>query len=1334
MLELVVQRKVEVEVPSLGNAGGTVFFGPDDSELAPIEVLVLRQTTAPAPSLIREIQKWRKNDRVTSVVVAIEANEKVYLYGPAVDRQPIAIDLSAAKRILQSALLEPNPVIASRQLVDVYDNFGSSEMPGVKNKGLFASHHLRENLPKRRDWSELRKHGEELATKRHRGLIEALGFSVFKEERNTFVLKAKGPESRVIAILLEDSENFESPSGRFPSSPVAWGLSIAAEHNVPWLIMLKKDQIRLHPGRDGIGVGQKGQAETFLELNLAQIDSDHLALLPLIFSAQSLEAGGEVQTILDESSKFAVVLGARLRERVYESVVPSISIAVAKKMQQQGKLLDSDGLKTAYSLSLRILFRLLFQAYAEDRALLPLGRNAGYDANSLKEIAKRDMDAKPEDFGEIVGIWHDLVQVWDAIDEGNPRWQIPAYNGGLFGRDPVLHPEGALIKELELTDAVLGPALQALLIDKTVDGVMGPVDFKSLSVREFGTIYEGLLESSLSLADVDLTVDSQEAWVPAKPGEAVMAKAGEPYFHSASGERKATGSYFTPKFVVDHLVEQAIDPTIDKHLDKIAQFLRDGDQSTAAREFFDFRVGDLAMGSAHFLVAAIDRIEAKMRSFLANPDNTVPGVIDELATLRKAAIEALKGDEIAIAEIEDSSLLRRQIARRCIYGIDVNDMAVELSRLAIWIHTFVPGLPMSSLDHNLICANSLTGIASIEEALEALTPNRKTGYPSFFEHEIIAGLEKAKKLLIEAAKASEADKHGVTAGRLLATQAKEAAKSALTVLNVSLAARLGVVRASDFFTVDEIVEVGNSTEVATLIENLKPANMPGLFPEVFLRKSPGFDALVGNPPWEKAQIEEQTWWGVRIPGLRGLEMKKRKARLAEFRANRPELEVEYQKDISSINALRLALLKGPFPGLGKSNVDLYQAFVWRNWQLLNEFGRFGLVLPRGAMAGTALGEWRKDVLANGHFASLTFATNSKHWIFDQVDTRYSIVFAVVSREASAEVCFSGPVSSIEEMRKAPESALRVSSGEFDSWTPNASFPLLPDSGSFSIFKKLKQFEKLGDKTASWDFGLVQGDLNSVTNKDLFELGDSVNAERVKIYSGATFNLWNSEASSPYGTANTETLRSYMLSKLQNATKMKSSSYYGMKFTQENLPMDKPRVAFRDITNATNTRTTIAALLPPRIGGTHRVAFFVERTGTVRNEAFLLGLISSIPFDWYSRRVVEMVLNFEIMKNAPLPHSKITSPVAERLIEITVKLAAVDSRYLEWAKAVGVLTSKSLDAGAKSDYLSEIDALSSILYGLSRQDVIHIFETFHRGWDYMPRLTRVLEYYDQWKEK
>jgi hypothetical protein len=82
------------------------------------------------------------------------------------------------------------------------------------------------------------------------------------------------------------------------------------------------------------------------------------------------------------------------------------------------------------------LFRLLFQAYAEDRGLLPSGRNERYDANSLKTAAQRDMDTDPADFSpDGSELWFDLVQVWDAIDKGNKLWQVPAYNGGLFSSD-----------------------------------------------------------------------------------------------------------------------------------------------------------------------------------------------------------------------------------------------------------------------------------------------------------------------------------------------------------------------------------------------------------------------------------------------------------------------------------------------------------------------------------------------------------------------------------------------------------------------------------------------------------------------------------------------------------------------------------------------------------------------------------------------------------------------------------------------------------------------------------------------------------------------------------
>ncbi len=115
-----------------------------------------------------------------------------------------------------------------------------------------------------------------------------------------------------------------------------------------------------------------------------------------------------------------------------------------------------------------------------------------------------------------------------------------------------------------------------------------------------------------------------------------------------------------------------------------------------------------------------------MAAFLA--ENPIPGVTNELRHLEQAARDAVGPDAL---DPEPSSLLRRQIARRCIYGLDINPIAVELARVSIWIHTFVRGLPMSSLDHNLVCANSLTGIGTVDEALDVLVPGRD-GAPNAF--------------------------------------------------------------------------------------------------------------------------------------------------------------------------------------------------------------------------------------------------------------------------------------------------------------------------------------------------------------------------------------------------------------------------------------------------------------------------------------------------------------------------------------------------------------------------------------------------------------------------
>ena len=231
-------------------------------------------------------------------------------------------------------------------------------------------------------------------------------------------------------------------------------------------------------------------------------------------------------------------------------------------------------------------------------------------------------------------------------------------------------------------------------------------------------------------------------WVPAKRGDEVVVPAGQVYFHSASGERKATGSYFTPDVVVEHLLDRALEPVLVDHLDRVQALLDKRDEAGAAAAFFDLRVADLAMGSGHFLVAAVDRIETRMRDFLT--EHPIPPVTAELRRLQAKAEEAL-GDDAAVADIEPAALLRRQIARRCIYGIDVNPLAVELARLGLWITTFVPGLPMSSLDHGLVCADSLTGVGTLDEALEVLDPTSGQAQGSLYGERMLKELTEAKE-------------------------------------------------------------------------------------------------------------------------------------------------------------------------------------------------------------------------------------------------------------------------------------------------------------------------------------------------------------------------------------------------------------------------------------------------------------------------------------------------------------------------------------------------------------------------------------------------------------
>ena len=392
-------------------------------------------------------------------------------------------------------------------------------------------------------------------------------------------------------------------------------------------------------------------------------------------------------------------------------------------------------------MALTVLFRLLFIAYAEDRDLLPYRFNDAYRRRSLKQKAQELADCIEADvpIAEGHSHWDEVAVLWRAVDKGNGEWGVPAYNGGLFSDDVLVSSVGATLAGLTVPNETFEAALRALLVIDTAEGVPGPVDFRSLGVREFGTIYEGLLESELAIADQDLAIDKRGTYVPARKRDTVAVAAGETYLHNRSGVRKSSGSYYTKPFAVEHLLDGALEPALNEHFARLGE-LDDVDASAA---FFDFRIADIAMGSGHFLIAAIDRIEKRMADFLTKRD--LPGVRRELAGLRSTAMQSL-GELAESAVIEDGQLLRRTIARRCVYGVDANSLAVQLARLSVWIHTFVQGLPLSILDRTLVQGNSLVGVGRIEEIREKFEEHSGTLFEVNAENLLGAAAEPLSRL------------------------------------------------------------------------------------------------------------------------------------------------------------------------------------------------------------------------------------------------------------------------------------------------------------------------------------------------------------------------------------------------------------------------------------------------------------------------------------------------------------------------------------------------------------------------------------------------------------
>ena len=576
--------------------------------------------------------------------------------------------------------------------------------------------------------------------------------------------------------------------------------------------------------------------DSFYEVDLAALlsengDLDSFCYFYCLFRREAFTLGGDgksfLDTVLEGSQQHTVGVSDDLKNRVYDALrrlIDGFLDFPRNRFDRANPPLDE-----IHTNSLILLYRVLFILYAESRGLLPVenpGYAARYSLAALAETVHETLDRGDLIIPTISDYWARLRGLFTLINDG---WDdlIPQYNGGLF--NPAYH---LFLEENELGNKALTQVIE--LLTRTEHGER--IAYRDLDVRHLGNIYEGLLEYQPQIAFEDLVIVSKkgnETVAPkSSPKQEVAYREGEVYLLTDKGDRKATGSYYTPDYIVRYIVENTLAPLCE---------------GKTVDEILSLKILDPATGSGHFLVGVVDYLAEEL---ITHPD-------------------APHMTETASEETE-LAYWRRRIVESCVYGVDLNPMAVELAKLSLWLHTVAKGDPLSFLDHHIRCGNSLIGarIENLSHLPELKKSRRETSetqteFQMAFPFTDRVATAIGHYLLIEETESHTADQihakeHEFDIAQQMLRFHKGVADLWTSVYFGNDVSRstyqqaLSTLRSQNTDTLEDLHSYRRAQEIAT---EKRFFHWEMEFPEVFRDKygrekdNPGFDAVIGNPPY-----------------------------------------------------------------------------------------------------------------------------------------------------------------------------------------------------------------------------------------------------------------------------------------------------------------------------------------------------------------------------------------------------------------------------------------------------------------------------------------------------
>jgi hypothetical protein len=994
--------------------------------------------------------------------------------------------------------------------------------------------------------------------------------------------------------------------------------------------------------------------------------------------------------------------------------------AKLKEKLRSGELPGQD----YYRQLLRLVYRLLFLFVAEDRDLLydpeatPEARERYiryYSTTRLRHLAAGHRGTKHMD------IYRGLRIVMEKLgsDEGCSPLALPALGSFLWSEIAI--PD---LAHCDISNRNFLEAVRALAF--TLDNkIWRSVDYKNLGSEELGSIYESLLELhpefNIDAATFNLTT-------------------------AGGHERKTTGSYYTPTSLIQCLLDSALDPVLAEAAHK----------PNAEEAILSLKVCDPACGSGHFLIAAAHRIARRL-----------------------AAIRT--GDEEPSPEATRTAL--RDVISHCLYGVDVNPMAVELCKVNLWMEAIEPGKPLTFLEHHIQCGNSLLGttlallaqdipdtaflpIEGDEKAVASAFRKRnkveREGQMTFaaiaesavpygnladeianldtIDDSSLTGVHEKEERYSRLAESSEYRKARLIADAWCAAFVWRKTRDTPEPATHDVFCRLLVE--------PEKVPAATRVEIARLSAQYRFFHWHLAFPDVFRiptdEKAPqnalagwngGFDVVIGNPPWERIKIQEKEWFATRRPDIAAAPNAAARRRLISALATEdPGLRAAFlEAGRQAEGESHLVRNSGRYPLCGRGDINTYAIFAETNRMLIYPSGRAGFIIQSDIATGDTYKEFFASLLTAQQLVSLYDFVNTEG-IFPGIHRTHPhfclITISGRAVEQPADFAFwntnVGHLSEIERHFTLTAEELAL---------------LNPTTRTCPVFRFKRDAELTKVIYRNVPALITQrgeDDWNAIFFKKMIDFGihaelitfaeESPGPNWLGVYEAKMIHHFHHRAATYFGVSEHDrqagNARSPELSELQDPRFRVKGRCWVERTTfidrMDGKPWSYPWfVSMRDVTNTTNERTAIFAIRPEAPSVDKLPSLFPK--GSPREIAWLVGSLSSFVFDYVARQKVggTNLGGYIVEQLSVLPRCSLKS---KKLNLLGLSEDWFVNRILELTYTAWDLESFAKDCGysgppfcwnAERRFLlrCELDATYFHLYGIARNDVDYIMETF-----------------------